>query len=474
MEYIKPEETIILNVLSATVDFPTCESIRMSQKVDKTGERTLAVVTKADKAPEGLLEKVTADDVNIGLGYICVRNRIGDESHEEARIKETALFETHSLLSKIDKSMVGIPVLANKLAYIQSKSISKCLPNIVQKIKEKLNLHVLDLNKLPHHPATTTEAMAIFMQIIGSSKDSLRKLLIAGEFDEYVDDLSMHSTARLSKMLNELYNELQNTSKIHFLENFLVDEILVLEEANGIWLPNFIPRSTFQSLMRKKIDTISQIPVSFIEKVWDHIESVVVRVLASNCEHYPQLRFAIKRSAQNTIARTKDRFKERVLELVEMETVSDYSCDPEFLASWAKSRESLFHIMNKGNWPLKIEMQGYGVIEAGHLRPFREVDSAKFDQAFDLKMRMAAYWNIVVKRLVDYIALQLQYTIQSLVKKDLDGELAYEVVGGIEQMLEESPSIATKRERLKKSIEVLMNSNEVIEKAMDMIAFLGD
>ncbi|EEF38337.1 conserved hypothetical protein [Ricinus communis] len=34
----------------------------MSQKVDKTGARTLAVVTKADKAPEGLLEKVTADD----------------------------------------------------------------------------------------------------------------------------------------------------------------------------------------------------------------------------------------------------------------------------------------------------------------------------------------------------------------------------------------------------------------------------
>ncbi|TQD94087.1 hypothetical protein C1H46_020282 [Malus baccata] len=71
MEYIKPEESIILNVLSATVDFTTCESIRMSQSVDKTGERTLAVVTKVDKAPEGLLEKVTGDDVNIGLGYVC-------------------------------------------------------------------------------------------------------------------------------------------------------------------------------------------------------------------------------------------------------------------------------------------------------------------------------------------------------------------------------------------------------------------
>ncbi|KAL6189837.1 hypothetical protein ACLB2K_036238 [Fragaria x ananassa] len=67
----------------------------MSQSVDKTGERTLAVVTKVDKAPEGLLEKVTADDVNIGLGYVCVRNRIGDETYEEARDIAHQLFETH-------------------------------------------------------------------------------------------------------------------------------------------------------------------------------------------------------------------------------------------------------------------------------------------------------------------------------------------------------------------------------------------
>ncbi|GMY37763.1 dynamin-related protein 4C-like [Fagus crenata] len=57
MEYITPEESIILNVLS-TVDFTTCESIRMSQMVDKTGERTLAVVTKSDKAPEGFLRRL--------------------------------------------------------------------------------------------------------------------------------------------------------------------------------------------------------------------------------------------------------------------------------------------------------------------------------------------------------------------------------------------------------------------------------
>jgi hypothetical protein len=120
VEYITPEDSIILNVLPATVDFTTCESIRLSQTVDKTGLRTLAVVTKADKSPEGLLEKVTAGEVNIGFGYVCVRNRIGDETFEEARLEEQKLFESHSL-SKIDKSIVGIPVLAQKLVEVQAK-----------------------------------------------------------------------------------------------------------------------------------------------------------------------------------------------------------------------------------------------------------------------------------------------------------------------------------------------------------------
>jgi Dynamin central region len=156
MEYISPKESIILNVLSATVDFPTCESIRMSQKVDQLGERTLAVVTKSDKAPEGLLEKVTVDDVRIGLGYICVRNRIGDETYEEAQHEEERLFKTHPLLAKIDKSMTGIPVLARRLAQIQASIIAKCLPDIVKKIDEKLNKNMDELNGMLSRQSCTS------------------------------------------------------------------------------------------------------------------------------------------------------------------------------------------------------------------------------------------------------------------------------------------------------------------------------
>lgn len=48
------------------------------------------------------MEKVIKGDVNIGLGYVSVRNRIGHESYDDAWLEEHKLFTTHPMLSKID------------------------------------------------------------------------------------------------------------------------------------------------------------------------------------------------------------------------------------------------------------------------------------------------------------------------------------------------------------------------------------
>ncbi|KAA8532400.1 hypothetical protein F0562_032431 [Nyssa sinensis] len=428
MEYIKPEESIILNVLSATVDFPTCESIRMSQHVDKTGSRTLAVVTKADKAPEGLLEKVTADDVNIGLGYVCVRNRIGDESYEDARIEEARLFNTHPLLSKIDKSMVGIPVLAQKLVQIQAISISKCLPDIVREIGDKLNTNVLELKKMPQKLFSIAEAMTVFMQIVGSSKESLRKILIRGEFDEYPDEKKMHCTARLAEILNHYSLELQNSAENGSSENFLMEEIRVLEEAKGIWLPNFLPRTAFLMILRRKVMAICGTPIEFVAKVWNYIETALLTVLMYHSENYPQLQSCTRRAAQNLIAKMKERSTQVVMDMVEMEKLTDYTCDPEYMTVWRKLMENqtvFDEVMNSPQKPRKMKIVGFGEIEVEHLRLHPNIR----DQAFDLKMRITAYWKIVLKRMVDSMALHLQLSIQMLVNKDMEMEIVNEPHG---------------------------------------------
>nr|XP_043634941.1 dynamin-related protein 4C-like [Erigeron canadensis] len=335
-EYITPEESTILNVLSASVDFSTCESIRMSQRVDVTGQRTLAVVTKDDRNPEGLLEKVTANDVNIGLGYICVRNRVGKESYEEARIEETKLFESHPLLSMVDKSMAGIPTLAEKLVEIQATIISKCLPEIVKKINDKLTGYVSELNRLPRKMASVAEAMTAFMRIISSVKESLRKILIRSEFEEYQDVKFMHCTAHLSEMLNEYSVKLQVTAECQQNQDFLKEEIKVLEEAKGIGLPNFLPRTAFLSVLNSKVKGISSMPVEFVENLWLYIGEVLINVLIHHSENYPPLQSSMKRAAHSLIAKMKDVSVTRVMEMVEMEKITDYTCNPEYTVIWNK------------------------------------------------------------------------------------------------------------------------------------------
>ncbi|PHU05653.1 Dynamin-related protein 4C [Capsicum chinense] len=332
--YISPQESIILNVLSATVDFPTCESIRMSQKVDKTGERTLAVVTKVDKAPEGLLEKVTADEVNIGLGYICVRNRIGKESYEAARKNEAGLFENHPLLSKIDKSMVGIPVLAQKLVSIQATIISKSLPDIERKINDKLATNLAELNRLPQHLSSMTGALTAFMRILSSFNDSLKKILLRGEFDEYPEEKEMHCTTRLVEMLYQFSDEL-HAKNFDGKEDFLMEEIRALEETNWIGLPNFLSRHLFLNVLQKRVKEVAAVPEDFVGRVWNYIERIVMKVLMHHCENYPQLQSSARRAAHNLIAK-KNESVDWVKEITGMEKQTDYTCNPVYSATYSK------------------------------------------------------------------------------------------------------------------------------------------
>jgi hypothetical protein len=474
MEYITPEESIILNVLSATVDFSTCESIRMSQIVDKTGLRTLAVVTKADKSPEGLLEKVTADDVNIGLGYVCVRNRIGEESYEEARNEEQKLFESHSFLSKIDKSIVGIPVLAQKLVHVQAMIISKTLPEIIKKINEKLYNSVHELKTLPANLTSLADAMSAFLHIVSLSRDSLRKILLMGEFEEYPDDKQMHCTARLVERLNSYASDLQNCAESDSTKDFLMEEIVVLEEAKLIGLPNFMPRTAFLTLLQRKVKGISHMPTNFVDNVWSYLERVVISVMNRHSANYYQLQVATRRAVEHVIAKKKSNSIQHVMQAVDMEKHTDYTCNPEYLQEYNElmSYQEAFlkNVLDDDQCSSTVKLEGVGNIKVNHLI---EYPINVLNQAFDLKARLIAYWKIVLRRLIDSIALHLMLSINELINNDLQKEICNELGGSVERLLEESPSISGKRQSLSRSVKVLRESKETVANIMDRIGVYG-
>ncbi|CAG7898438.1 unnamed protein product [Brassica rapa] len=381
-KHIEPQESIILNVLAATCDFSTCESIRMSKQVDKKGERTLAVVTKADVQPQGLLKKVTADDVNIGLGYVCVRNRVGDETYQEVREKEEELFKKHPFLSKIDKDIIGIPVLAKRLVEIQAKMITRCLPDIVTKIDEKLGNSLLELSKLPEVITCEREAWMTFTDIIRSVESLLKLLIIQGDYSEYPDDVNMHFSTRLADMLSKFSNDLEAQHQSGTIE-FLMDEI------------------------------------------------------------------------------------KSVTRVIEMEKLTEYTCNPEYTTVCTQKIAAQANFVNAlSSNQSSLTLAGFGTVSITHLRKY---PSQLLHQAFDMKVSMTAYWSIVVRRIVDSVTLYLQFTVKNLINSQFQKEIVGELGGGgdVEKMLDESPSVACKREKLKNSIKLLKESKEAVAAVLD-------
>ncbi|KAJ6884789.1 hypothetical protein NC652_031709 [Populus alba x Populus x berolinensis] len=390
------------------------------KKVDKNGERTLAVVTKVDKSPEGLLEK-------------------------------------------IDKSTVGIQVLAQNLVRIQANIIAKCLPGIVRKIDEKLKKSTSELKGMPRKLLSVTEVMAAFTGIIGSSKDSLRKILVRGEIDEYPDEETMHCTARLVEMLNQFSTDLHKCSD--HTRNFMMKEIKVLEETKGIELPNVLPHAAFLTILQQKVEAISELPIGFVKEVWAYIEGVVISVLDRHSENYHQLQLFIRRVAHELVAKMKDRSIDWVTEIVQMEKETDYTCNPKYMKEWnklmAQQHKVIEDIVEGGCHSVKIERFGYVVVR--HLKVHEPI----LPKAFDLKMRVIAYWKVVLMRLVDNMALHLQLSIRNLVNEEMEKEIFNELEGtaggvAIEKLFVESPSVASKRERLNTSIKLLRESTEVL------------
>ncbi|MBA0571682.1 hypothetical protein Golob_002059 [Gossypium lobatum] len=56
--------------------------------------------------------------------------------------------------------------------------------------------------------SSPAEAMTGFIQIIGAAKESMQKILVNGEFEEYLDEKRMHCTARLAEMPNNFSDDL--------------------------------------------------------------------------------------------------------------------------------------------------------------------------------------------------------------------------------------------------------------------------
>ncbi|KAL8151006.1 hypothetical protein V2J09_020814 [Rumex salicifolius] len=160
-------------------------------------------------------------------------------------------------------------------------------------------------------------------------------------------------------------------------------------------------------------------------------------------------------------------------EMLEMEKVADYTCNPEYISTWkylmAHQQEFMAIVEGTAKTTTTKLKIGVWMADVTHMRAHKDVAQ----KAFDMKMRVTGYWEVVLRRMVDSVALHLLFSVQSLVNKELEEAVVEELMrpggGGIERLLEEPPSVANKREKLTRSVELLKESKYVVEQSMDFV-----
>lgn len=120
------------------------------------------------------------------IGSVHVRNFGGE-----------LIVRTRPQLSMIGSDIVGFQVLADEQTQIQKMLIASSLAEVKRNTTQKKEISVLEL-----------------MAMMDSAKESLIKILVQGDFSEYLADQSMHFTTRLADMLSEFSDDLQAQSKV--------------------------------------------------------------------------------------------------------------------------------------------------------------------------------------------------------------------------------------------------------------------
>ncbi|CAI7924731.1 unnamed protein product [Closterium sp. NIES-54] len=403
MNYITPKESVILNVLAAEVDFSTCESIVMSQEVDPDGDRTFAVVTKVDRAPDGLYEKIQANSVRIKLGYVCVKNKTDtDASYEDARKAEAAFFDNHPELSRIGLSSRGVPALTKHLMEIQAKRVADKIPQIRKAIQKALVAKRHDV-----------------MSGVISGKN-----VIASEKQGHPPS---NETVLYSARLREMFNKFEAQMRAA-LPDFLGADYTqrckkVLTEMPEIPLPNMLDQAVARKLVQELVERIEAPCLQLVNDCFAFATAVQQVVVAHVSGIHPGLNDAAQlHSGLHALREAKDSANRFVRLLLRNEKKLVFTLNHSYMDTVSQIQAQIGNYKKaqpdiaNGSSPPVPSVEDFASSTASLTNLISNDDQA----ARDLQINMFSYAKVMHKRLCDVIPMEIRVSLETALMDGTD------------------------------------------------------
>ncbi|KAG8421726.1 hypothetical protein J3458_003576 [Metarhizium acridum] len=220
--YIEQERTIILAVLPSTVDIMTQEILNLSEKYDKSGERTLGVLTKPDLLTERSTKSVICDLVNgkkrpLNLGYYVVRNRGADEDSNDglASKRREEMFKEEPWCH-LPPERVGIIALRERLQELLGQITDRAFPKLRTEAKKLLADCNKSLEALGFSRQTEREQQQYLCEVAAQFQRTVRDALEANYSSQSaLENKELRLITRVINMTDEFNIEFTNSSHSH-------------------------------------------------------------------------------------------------------------------------------------------------------------------------------------------------------------------------------------------------------------------
>ena len=219
--YVASSRTIILAVVQAGNDIANQSIIRKSRLNDKSGKRTIGVITKPDLINKGTAERIpllakNQDPTKLKLGYFILKNPAPEEiehgmtperrAKEESQFFESPQWKDHGL----DKNRVGIVALRSYLQTLLDQHIEQELPQVRNEIKSLLEKVELDAATLGDERPTAGQRR-MFLSRLAMRFHGLTTSALNGTYHEadiiFFDVLDKDNSTRLRAMIHKLNTE---------------------------------------------------------------------------------------------------------------------------------------------------------------------------------------------------------------------------------------------------------------------------
>ncbi|KAF8515814.1 P-loop containing nucleoside triphosphate hydrolase protein [Hysterangium stoloniferum] len=181
--YIQKQSCIILLTVACETDFETQGAYRLAKQYDPTGIRTIGVLTKPDRIPEGEHArwfKLIRNEVSVlQNGWYCVKQPSSAElgkglTFVDARRHGEEFFKTTTPWSTLDfmyQKRLGTQAVIQKLNEFLMDVISKRVPEIMQELQTLLQQTKEQLQQMPSRPSN--DPVLELIHLINEFSDAL-------------------------------------------------------------------------------------------------------------------------------------------------------------------------------------------------------------------------------------------------------------------------------------------------------------